>query len=778
VSATLSGAIPPDLPLPPSPSRLGGFYSACLSGWMVIRRNWLVSVLVAFGFLLRLAAMLAYYPSILYIDSYDYIVRAYTLDPTGNDPVGYSVFLRVMLKFTNLSTVVAVQHLCGLGVAIAIYMLLRRYDVRRWLCALAVAPVLLDGYQVQIEQNILSDSLYETLIVAGIVVLAWYRRPPIWAYPIGGALLGMTVPVRTVGEMLFVATVVFALTVARGWRRKAVAVLFAAAGFAVPIIGYAGYYYSVTGTPGIAGQGYNNMYGRAAMVANCAELPLTPEERVLCPTQPLGQRIGIDYYINGPSSPLMQQKYREVYGEPHIDIPQATSGFVDEVLAHQFGTFAHSVADDFVHSFSPQSHVSASVVPASRWQFQTVYPIYPPGFTLQTAKLVDALGGQGPIHMDVALAGDLRAYQLNGGSTPGPLLGVFTLLGVVCCCAWSKRVKASGLRPVCLLITLAGLVPLFVSDLFQYTVRYQMPATVILPAAGAIGLTALLHRPEKIKTAVVIYGGVRPGWSNVPQEGDGGGTGGFPAAIAADGRAIPADGRAIAVGGSGGAEGEAEQERQRLASEVGTGKGEDAAAAQGVAPAQPTEAMAVTSPGPVEELGELQVSGVSGADAADVGVVGAAGESAVPGESETSVVEVRDLVDAGGAGELVELEVSGADLGVAEEFEAAGMNGSELGDAAAVGKEADVAAEGLAAGEAQSTPAERAAAQGQPAQTAPSAQTAQSVQTAPSAPWISPVGAPPESAAAANGGSASPAAPASALTTTEDHASNATHADP
>jgi hypothetical protein len=520
--------------MPPEPGRLDEFYSACISGWMVIRRNWLVSVLVFVGFLLRLASMLAYYPSILYIDSYDYIVRAYTLDPTGNDPVGYSVFLRVMLKFANLSTVVAIQHLLGLCMAVAIYALLRRYGIRRWLAALGVAPVLLDAYQVQIEQNILSDTLYESLVVAGIVVLAWYRKPPMWIYPVGGALLGTAVPVRSVGEVLFFGAVAFPLAVARGWRRRATAVIFAVAGFAVPIVGYAGYYYSVTGTPGIAGQGYNNLYGRAAMVADCAQLPLTAQERVLCPTQPLGQRIGIDYYINGPTSPLMEQKYRELYGEPHIDVPQATSGFVDEVLAHQFGAFARSVLDDFVHSFSPQSHVSAAVVPASRWQFQTVYPVYPPGFTIQTAAVVDALGGQGPIHMDVGLAEDLRAYQLNGGSTPGPLLGVFTLLGVVCCFSWSKRVKASGLRPVCLLITLAGLAPLFVSDLFQYTVRYQLPATVILPAAGVIGLSALLHRPaeaETIETVVVVYGGVRHVWAGVPEAG--GQEGGLSAAIPA-----------------------------------------------------------------------------------------------------------------------------------------------------------------------------------------------------------------------------------------------------
>ena len=636
MSETLSGAVPPDLSVSASPGPFDRIYSACISGWTAIRRNWLVSVLLFFGFLLRLAAMLAYYPSLLYIDSYDYIVRAYTLDPQGNDPVGYSVFLRVVLKFSNLSTVVAIQHLFGLGMAVAIYALLRRYGIRRWLCALAVAPVLLDAYQVQIEQNILSDTLYETLIVAGIVLLAWHRKPPMWVYPFGGLLLGATVPVRTIGEVLFVAAVAFPLVVARGWWRKGLAVFFTVVGFAAPIIGYADYYYSVTGVVGISGQAYNNLYGRAAMVADCNRLPLTPQERVLCPTQPLGDRIGIDYYINAPGGPLMQQEYRLVYGEPHIDIPQATSGFVDEVLDHQFGAFARGVLDDFMHSFSPQSHVSAADVPASRWQFQTVYPIYPPGFTLQTADVVDALGGQGPIHMDVALAGDLRSYQLNGGSTPGPLLGAFTLVGVVCCCAWSKRVKASGLRPICLLVTLAGLLPLAVSDLFEYTVRYQLPATVILPAAGVIGLSALLHRPqeEQIQTAKVIYAGVVRDW-----------------------RAIPAAVAAGDDGGGGAEEGEGaeagEETAREAKEETGAGVEVDVGAEAGGG-----EGKGVAANGRVARSASVQASvpaaaaWISPGGEAVAGVVGAVnGDSASSeSESESESAAVSASVSAAAAG--------------------------------------------------------------------------------------------------------------------------------
>ena len=63
-----------------------------------------------------------------------------------------------------------IQHLLGLGMAVAIYLLLLRRGVPRWLAALATAPVLLDAYQLQIEQNVMPDVMFEALIMAGVVV--------------------------------------------------------------------------------------------------------------------------------------------------------------------------------------------------------------------------------------------------------------------------------------------------------------------------------------------------------------------------------------------------------------------------------------------------------------------------------------------------------------------------------------------------------------------------------------------------------------------------------
>ena len=60
--------------------------------------------------------------------------------------------------------------------AVVIYLLLLRRGVSRWLAALAIAPVLLDAYQLQHEQALMPDLWFEALIVAGLAILLWQPR--------------------------------------------------------------------------------------------------------------------------------------------------------------------------------------------------------------------------------------------------------------------------------------------------------------------------------------------------------------------------------------------------------------------------------------------------------------------------------------------------------------------------------------------------------------------------------------------------------------------------
>ncbi len=126
------------------------------------------------GSTLRVITQLAYQPALLYIDSPKYLLSGLQ----KYDPQGYRVLMVEPLAWIgNLGVVAEYQHLLGLAMAVTIYVVLRRRNAPRWAAALATAPVLLDAYQLQMEQTIMPDVLFEALIVAGLAILAWKPRP-------------------------------------------------------------------------------------------------------------------------------------------------------------------------------------------------------------------------------------------------------------------------------------------------------------------------------------------------------------------------------------------------------------------------------------------------------------------------------------------------------------------------------------------------------------------------------------------------------------------------
>src|SRR6266851_1603641 len=142
----------------PASANLNGLRGTSLAA--LLRRHWLLAILLSAGLALRVLAQIAYRPALLYIDSIKYLYGAYP----GNDPPGYLLVLKPFLAVGNLDVVAAVQHLLGLGMAVALYVVMCRRGVPRWLAALATAPILLDGYQLQMEQAIMPDTLFEALI--------------------------------------------------------------------------------------------------------------------------------------------------------------------------------------------------------------------------------------------------------------------------------------------------------------------------------------------------------------------------------------------------------------------------------------------------------------------------------------------------------------------------------------------------------------------------------------------------------------------------------------
>ena len=105
------------------------------------------------------------------------------------------------------------------------------------------------------------------------------------------------------------------------------------------------------------------------------------------------------------------------------------------------------------------------------------------------------------------LAAFLRGYQLDGGYTPGPLLLASLLAGLAGSAFLLRRRRPStdaaeqrgrpdtGRRDTaraCCYLLGSGVVLLLLADAFEFSWRYQQPAVVILPPAGALGITLII----------------------------------------------------------------------------------------------------------------------------------------------------------------------------------------------------------------------------------------------------------------------------------------------
>jgi glycosyl transferase family 2 len=451
----------------------------------VIRRHWPFITILVLGTALRVLAMIAYRPAIFFIDSVaSYLQPLPTLDPTGQDPIGYDLYLLgPVLRIGNLNAVVAIQHLLGLGMAVAGYVFLRHLGAWRWLATLATAPILLDAYQVQIEHNIMSDLLFEALLVAALVALAWSKRLR-WPVVTGAALvLGLAVTVRQVGELLVLPLLAYGLLAGGSWRRRIAKTCAAALCFALPVAAYATYYHSFTGRYAISHAAGGSLYGRIGTFADCRGLTVPPEERVLCPTMPREERLGADFWAHFPESPLFQ--LRPPPGRTADDL---ALDFSLRVIGHQPLDFVGSVTGDAVKVFWWQrADLSSADTSVERWRFQVDPPFSALVSVEQITELSRQYGSGDPVVL-TPLARVLRWYQLTIGCTPGPVLALSILLVL----AGARRPGRARL-PALLFMT-SGVLMMLAGDVVIFSWRYQLPGYVLLPMAGALGAVALFRR--------------------------------------------------------------------------------------------------------------------------------------------------------------------------------------------------------------------------------------------------------------------------------------------
>jgi Dolichyl-phosphate-mannose-protein mannosyltransferase len=448
------------------------------------------ALLLLAGAVLRALAWRAYRPALLFPDSRLYLLGAANEKLQASRPSGYSVFLWPFLNLdlAGLSAITLTQHLMGLAMAVAIYLLLLRLRVWPWLAALATAPLLLDSLQLSLEQYVMSDVLFEALLLSACLALLWRRRPGAPLLLAAGLALGMAATVRGVGVLLLAPAAVTALALGLplGWRRTVLLLAALAVGFALPLAAYLAAFKAQHGEFAMTTYTSRFLYARLAPIADCRGLDLPPWERPLCPPEPPGERLTSNAYMWD----LRRSPQYHVRRPPGTTVQEVLADFNRRIILHQPVDYALLVGRDVLRGFQPFRTVGPKDVKVTPWLLRQELPFN--GAKHRPGELYRSFAGYGPV-LDRPLAGMLAGYQ-HVGHTPGPVLAACAVAGLLAA-AGLGRARRSGLRVAAWTFAALCLVVLVAASMGSgFSWRYQLPQLVLLPPAGALGLTALLRR--------------------------------------------------------------------------------------------------------------------------------------------------------------------------------------------------------------------------------------------------------------------------------------------
>jgi hypothetical protein len=418
----------------------------------LISRNRLFAVALVIAALLRIDAELGYRWQSWFNDSWDYLDTAVTLklDPTRTS--GYSLYLWLLKPFHSLALVTISQHVMGLAVAVMMYALAkRRFRAPSWLAVLVTVPVLFDGFEIQLEHLIMSDTLFLFLAMLAITILLWSplraTRSTFVRCAVAGALIGLSALVRSTGVPLLPLVglwVLLALARSRvGWR----ALIASVAAFAVtalaPSIGYAGWYDIQHGQFNSSESLGVFLYSRVMTFAECSKMGQLPADLLaLCTTVPPDKRPIAQAYIWTPVSPLDRFPAPKFTPVPNsLGLQFAIRAIEAQPLDYLRVTF-----DDTWRSFDWPRTVFPNPGTYDEYLFGytpvTVSPNHPvPGYASSAAAYL--AGGNPETAIVDPFAGLIRTYQRYVW-LPGTVYGLILLLGLAgLVLAWRRRDPAA-----------------------------------------------------------------------------------------------------------------------------------------------------------------------------------------------------------------------------------------------------------------------------------------------------------------------------------------------
>lgn len=296
------------------------------------------------GAVIRAAVMAAYPPAFGYFgDTFAYLKAAQSMVPGRIWPFGYSLFLKCFAVTGHIVTVAVVQHLLGLALGVGVYLLLVRRGVPPNRCALAAAPVLLDAREMILEHYVMAETLFTSLLLAGVLVLLWRERPTAWACALCGVALAAASVTRTAGQPLAVVVLLYLLVRRVGWRKLTA---FAAA-LLVPLVGYVAWYHRHYGVYAFNEMSGRYLWQRTTSFVDCSRNGFTAEERRICPVEPVGRREVNDVYLFAGDRHRIANRFPD-FRDDHI-----FASFARKAILGQPADFARTVLMDAVHLLQP-----------------------------------------------------------------------------------------------------------------------------------------------------------------------------------------------------------------------------------------------------------------------------------------------------------------------------------------------------------------------------------------------------------------------------------------
>ncbi|MEA2486550.1 MAG: hypothetical protein QOF16_204 [Actinomycetota bacterium] len=433
---------------------------------------------VVAGATLRVLVAVTYQPALLLQrDAYSYLLTAYGA-PSRFRPELYPLLLKPLLIGRQLAVVPSVQHLLALGLAVLLYALLRRLGIGPVMATVALLPLLLDPYQVDLEQYVLSETFFEVFAVSAFVILLWRTTVTPSRAALAGALIAAAILTRYVGAILIPVVIVYALTARLGWKSAGAVI----AGALVVIGGYAGWHATNSGGGGSGGKLGYFLYGRVASFADCTRVHVPPSQKPLCIDVPPAAR-GPDYGFRG-----LDRYIKPIENQPNAN--GLLTSFSLSMIRHQPFEYVSAVAGDVGRFFTWTSPPRREPY-AQRWVYVLSLAQANP------VPIIRARGGAPPpsLHLgtrfriDAALAGGLRRYQ-QWIYTYGPLLGVLLALGLIGGVAGWRRDRRVAAAALTLSLAALGLM-VFAAMVNVFHFRYEIPALPFAGPAAALGLKLL-----------------------------------------------------------------------------------------------------------------------------------------------------------------------------------------------------------------------------------------------------------------------------------------------